>query len=204
MINGKYLSYILRHAPSAANVELDCNGYANIDELIDGIRQTGRNTDLGELEKIVANDAKRRFSFNEDRTKIRANYGHSVAVNLQMEAIAPPTFLYHGTAKKYLDGIASEGIAKRSRNFVHLSSEPHTAFSVGSRHGQAVVLKIFAEKMYRDGYAFYLAENNVWLTEFVPCKYIDFNTAMPSNDCEIVPFEMARLTSKRTGIQGNI
>lgn len=204
MIDGKYLSYILRHAPSAANVELDDNGYVRIDALINGIKQTGRNTDLAELETIVANDGKGRFSFNEDRTEIRANYGHSVAVNLQMRAVAPPEFLYHGTAKKFLDGIAAEGIKKQSRNFVHLSADLQTASEVGARHGQSAVLQIAAQQMHRDGFVFYLSDSGVWLTEFVPSEYIFQTDDSASPDGEISSFEMTCLRHKRTGICGKV
>lgn len=204
MIDGKYLSYILRHAPSAANVQLDGKGYVRVDELIDGIKQTGRNTDFDELEKIVANDGKRRFSFNENRTKIRANYGHSVAVDLQMQAIVPPTFLYHGTATKFLDRIAAEGINRRSRNFVHLTDNFQTALAVGARHGQADVLIVAAQAMHKYGFPFYLSESGVWLTKSVPPRYIFQESGSTSDSCDIVPFEMSHLGTKRTGIAGNI
>lgn len=172
MIDGKYLSYILRHNPSAAYVELDENGYADVAGLIDGIKRAGRQTDVSDLERIVSDDGKHRFSFDEAHTKIRANYGHSVAVDLMMNEADPPPLLYHGTARKYLDGIAAEGIKKQARNYVHLSCDTETALSVGARHGEAIVLEIAAGKMHDDGYKFYLSESGVWLTEFVPREYV--------------------------------
>lgn len=175
-MNGRYLAYILRHNPSAANVELDGSGYADVEKLIDGIRQSGKQAALPDLERIVSTDSKGRFSFNADRTKIRANYGHSVPVDIEREEVVPPSVLYHGTAEKYLDGILAEGIKKRSRNFVHLSGDRETALSVGARHGQAVVLKIFAKDMYENGYKFFRSESGVWLTDFVPCEYIEFDS----------------------------
>lgn len=204
MIDSKYLSYILRHAPAAANVELDDNGYVAVEKLIDGIKQTGRHTDRMELEEIVAADSKRRFSFNDDHTKIRANYGHSVAVNLQMQAITPPAILYHGTARKFLERIATEGIKKQSRNFVHLSDNSQAALTVGARHGQAEVLNVLAQKMCDDGFSFYLSESGVWLTDFVPPQYVFQTDDSVLNDCEIAPFETTCLKPKRTGISGQI
>ena len=204
MIDGKYLSYILRHAPSVANVELDGNGYVVVNKLIDGIKQTGRDVDLTDLERIVAHDGKHRFSFNEDHTKIRANYGHSVAVDLQLQAIAPPAFLYHGTANKFLERIATEGIKKQSRNFVHLSDDPQMALAVGARHGRAEVLNVVAREMHDDGFSFYLSESGVWLTEFVPSRYIFQTDEAMSDDCKVLPFEMSRLETKRTGVNGTI
>lgn len=167
----KFLAYILRHNPSAVGITLDEFGWAKVNELILGVQKTGRNIDIKILEEIVATDDKRRCAFNEDKSKIRACQGHSFPVDLELEERVPPEFLYHGTAEKYLKSITSQGIEKRSRNFVHLSKDEITAINVGRRHGKPVVLKIDAGRMYENGYKFYLSVNGVWLTEFVPFEY---------------------------------
>lgn len=169
---GKFLAYILRHNASAANIKLDENGWADVNELIAGVCATGRHLDFASLENIVAKDGKQRFSFNSDRTKIRANQGHSVAVNVQMKECPPPTVLYHGTATKYLDSIRENGISKQKRNYVHLSKDTETAFKVGARHGEVAILVIDTQQMYLDGYKFLLSENGVWQTDHVPFKYV--------------------------------
>ena len=171
-LTGKFLAYILRHNPSAVGIELDKNGWADVEDLLDCVQRTGRVLDFALLEEIVATDDKGRFSFNEDKSKIRANQGHSIDVDLQLEEKLPPAVLYHGTAEKYLDGIKQNGIEKRTRNFVHLSPDEQTAVKVGSRHGKPAVLKIDTAGMYDDGFKFYLSENGVWLTQFVPFKYV--------------------------------
>ena len=168
----KFLAYVLRHNPSAANITLDQNGWADVAELIDGACAVGRKLDIASLEDIVATDGKQRFSFNCDRTKIRANQGHSVAVDVQMVELEPPSVLYHGTAEKYVTSIKERGICKQSRNYVHLSIDTETAFKVGSRHGKAVIFAVNARQMYADGYRFLLSANGVWQTEYVPIKYI--------------------------------
>ena len=169
---GVFIAYVLRHNPSAAGIKLDTHGWANVDELIVGINRTGRKIDFDTLAAIVNGNGKHRYAFNEDRTKIRASHGHSTAVDLQMAKKAPPDILYHGTAEKYLQSIKLGGITKRTRLFVHLSSDTATAIKVGARHGKPVVLTIDAKQMYADGYTFYLSENGVWLTDCVPIHYI--------------------------------
>ena len=57
-IKGKYLAYILRHNPSAAGLTLDEYGYADVKELIDGVKKTGRQMDIAILEEIVFSDNK--------------------------------------------------------------------------------------------------------------------------------------------------
>ena len=170
-MTGKFLAYVLRHNPAAVGIELDENGWAKVDELLVGVQRSGRLIDITALEEIVATDDKHRFSFNEDKSKIRANQGHSIDIDLGLEEKTPPDILYHGTAEKYIDNIKQNGIQKRNRQYVHLSSDKQTAIKVGSRHGKPVIFKIDAKQMVMDGFKFYLSENGVWLTDYVSFKY---------------------------------
>lgn len=167
-----FISLVLRHKPDAAGISLDEHGWANVDELLDGINDTGRKIDMDILEEIVRTDSKQRYSFNEDKTLIRANQGHSIPVDVELDEQKPPQILYHGTAERFLDAIMAEGLKPMSRLYVHLSKEEETAIKVGKRHGKPVVLRINSEEMYYDGIRFYLSQNGVWLTKYVDKKYI--------------------------------
>lgn len=167
----KYISLILRHKPGVIGITLDEHGWANVDELIDGISKT-RKIDMDILEQIVREDEKQRYSFNEDKTLIRANQGHSIPVDVELEEIEPPKYLYHGTGKKYCDSIDKEGIISKNRLYVHLSEDVSTAMKVGSRHGKPVVYRVWAERMYEEGIKFYRSANGVWLTKYVAPEYI--------------------------------
>lgn len=125
------------------------------------------------IEKIVKEDKKGRYSFNDDKTMIRANQGHSVKVDVELKEKTPPEILYHGTGEKYIESILKTGLEKRSRLYVHLSSDVDTAKNVGARHGKPIILKIKTKEMTDDGFKFYLSENGVWLTDNVPTKYIE-------------------------------
>jgi len=164
---GKFLSLILRHDPAMIGLTLDRGGWANVDELIKKI-----DISSGVLNEIVESNNKKRYSFNENKTKIRANQGHSIQVDLGLDSVEPPELLYHGTATRFLKGIFEEGLKKMTRQHVHLSLDKDTAINVGKRHGNVIVLKVEAKKMYDDGYAFYVSENGVWLTEEVNSKYL--------------------------------
>ncbi|MDV9617784.1 RNA 2'-phosphotransferase [Clostridioides difficile] len=168
-----FISLILRHKPEIIGIKLDDYGYADVNELIEKINNTGRNINIEILEQIVKEDNKQRYSFNDDRSKIRANQGHSINVNVELRELEPPKYLYHGTATRFLDNIKNEGIIKQSRLYVHLSRDIDTAIKVGKRHGTPVILKINTGKMYENGYKFYLSENNVWLCEYIPFKYVE-------------------------------
>ena len=165
------MSLILRHKPEAISISLDEHGWAKVDELIAGIAKDNEfNMDI--LEEIVGTDEKQRYSFNEDRTLIRANQGHSIPVDVEPEEKEPPETLWHGTGEKYVESIDAEGLISKSRLYVHLSWDRDTAFKVGRRHGRPVLYIVKAGEMYRDGYKFFLSRNNVWLTKEVPAKYL--------------------------------
>jgi putative RNA 2'-phosphotransferase len=163
----RFISLILRHKPEEIGITLDEHGWANVEELIRGI-----NIDMETLEHIVATDNKQRYSFNEDKTLIRANQGHSIPVDVELEEVQPPEFLWHGTAEKYEQDIICYGLIPKSRLYVHLSSDMETAITVGKRHGKVALLRVDALKMYEDGHKFYLSKNGVWLTKHVPTSYL--------------------------------
>lgn len=169
---GPFISLILRHKPEVIGITLDEHGWANVTELITGINNSGKYIDMKMLENIVATNNKKRYSFNEDKTLIRANQGHSVKVDVELQAALPPDILYHGTAEKYINDILKTGIIHKSRLHVHLSEDIETATNVGSRHGKAVILEINAKKMHEDGIVFYKSINGVWLTDNIDIKYI--------------------------------
>lgn len=167
----RFISLVLRHKPEAAEIALDSNGWARVDELIVGVSKK-YPMDMDVLELIVKKDDKQRYSFNEDRTMIRANQGHSVDVDVELEKVIPLQFLWHGTAEKYVQSIEENGLIPKTRLYVHLSSDIDTARKVGTRHGEVVVYRVDALKMHQDGVVFYRSANQVWLVKSVPKEYL--------------------------------
>lgn len=172
---GKFLSLILRHKPETIGITLDKNGWVDVKELIEKIKLSGRYIDMEILERIVRENNKKRYSFDEKKEKIRANQGHSIEVELNLKEMIPPTILYHGTATRFLESIREKGIIKGNRQYVHLSKDIETARNVGQRHGEAVILSIDIEGLKNIGHKFYLSENKVWLCDDIPSKYILWN-----------------------------
>ena len=170
----KFISMILRHKPESIGITLDEHGWADVQELIAGINAADKNArlDMEMLEEIVRTDEKQRYSFNEEHTLIRANQGHSIPVDVELEEVAPPAVLWHGTGEKYVESIDRQGLIPKGRLYVHLSSDQETARKVGARHGKPVLYRIDTAAMAADGYHFYLSVNKVWLTKEVPVKYL--------------------------------
>ena len=168
----KYMSLILRHKPETIGITLDEHGWADVDELIEGISRT-QNFNMDILEKIVRTDEKQRYSFNDDKTKIRANQGHSIEVDVELEEKEPPEILWHGTGEKFATSIDNIGLIPKSRLYVHLSKDEETATIVGRRHGKPVLYMVNTREMYKDGFKFFLSKNGVWLTKEVPVRYLE-------------------------------
>ena len=160
--HSKRLAYLLRHSKLPNH-----KGWIKVD-----VAQNELGVSLLDIQKIVYEDTKGRFEFSEDKSSIRALYGHSINVDLGLQPTTPPPVLYHGTAEKYIDSIMKEGLRPRKRNFVHLSETMDMAKQVGTRHGRPVVLSIDIETMIRAGCKFYKAPNGIWLTGDILPKFL--------------------------------
>jgi putative RNA 2'-phosphotransferase len=171
----KFLSLLLRHSPETIHLNMDKNGWVNIQELIDNAKKHKKmNLTMDIIKKTVEINDKQRFIISGDGKRIRANQGHSIPVDLELENKTPPDILYHGTASRFIDSIMKDGLKPMGRQYVHLSLNEETALKAGKRHGKPVVLYIDAKTRHEEGYKFYLSENKVWLVDKVPGKYIKF------------------------------
>ncbi len=170
----KMLSRVLRHKPEMLGLQLDANGWAEVSELLDKAATKGfPDLDYPTLQHVVATNSKQRFALSADGQRIRANQGHSVAIDLGLSPQTPPDVLYHGTAEKSLEAIRRGGLQPMKRQHVHLSKDVVTARSVGGRHGKAVVLTIRSGEMAAQGHLFFQSDNGVWLVEEVPVGFIE-------------------------------
>jgi putative RNA 2'-phosphotransferase len=168
----RFLSLVLRHQPGKIGLTLDTQGWADVDELLAQANQHGVALTRPLLQEVVAQNDKQRFAFNADTTRIRANQGHSIKIDLGLEPVIPPEQLYHGTAARFLASIQQKGLLRGKRDYVHLSPDESTARKVGARHGEPIVLVVKAGQMHAAGFTFYCTANGVWLTQHVPPAYL--------------------------------
>ncbi len=169
----KYLSKHLRHAPGRIGLQLESGGWVAIDTFLSACATYHFAISRDELNEVVRRSDKQRFAINDTQTHIRANQGHSVEVDLELPVAAPPTVLFHGTARHNVEAIAREGLNRGRRHHVHLSPDRETARRVGARHGTAVIFRVDAARMHADGNLFYRSENGVWLCEEVAPRYLE-------------------------------
>jgi putative RNA 2'-phosphotransferase len=168
----KFLSYVLRHQPDSIGITLDAHGWTEIATLMSQAAKHGMRFKLENLHEAVRTSDKQRFALSEDGLRIRANQGHSVAVDLALPVTVPPDVLYHGTASRFIASIMKEGLRPGSRHHVHLSANTTTARTVGARHGAPVILQVMAKQMQEDGFQFFVSANGVWLCDSVPPTYL--------------------------------
>ncbi|MFF0446055.1 RNA 2'-phosphotransferase [Streptomyces sp. NPDC004609] len=168
----KYLSKHLRHQPERIGITLDENGWVEVDELIRAAAAHSFPFTRAELDHVVAVNDKRRFTV--DGTRIRANQGHTVEVDLGLPPVEPPAYLYHGTVARNLDAIRADGLRPMARHHVHLSPDRETATRVGARRGRPVVLSVESGAMHRAGHVFRVSANGVWLADSVPPQFLRF------------------------------
>lgn len=170
----KFLSLVLRHEPQKIGIVLDDQGWTDCQDLLAACAKHGKRFDHATLLEVVRTSDKQRFALSPDGSRIRANQGHSVSVDLALTARTPPDHLHHGTIAQFLDAIRREGLKKGARHHVHLSPDLTTATKVGQRRGKPVILRIRAADMAKAGHDFFLSENGVWLTDAVPAGFIEF------------------------------
>ena len=167
----KFLSHALRHAPASYGLTMDAQGWVAVADIL---ARAPMPLDRATLDAVAAGSDKRRFAFSPDGTRLRANQGHSVAVDLGLAPQTPPDLLWHGTATRFLASIRAEGLKPGARRHVHLSADRETAARVGARHGKPAILTVRSGAMAAAGHIFHLSDNNVWLTAAVPLAFLDF------------------------------
>lgn len=173
----KFLSYVLRHNPGALDLTVAPGGWVDVSTLVARAREDGRTLHRTQIRQVIAATEKNRFTLSDDGSKIRANYGHSIDVDLDLSPTVPPDRLYHGTTRQALSSIQNEGLRPQSRQYVHLSTAREEAVDVGQRHGTPVVLPIDARALHDAGHTLYHSADSVWLTRHVPASFIQFPEA---------------------------
>ena len=172
----KEISYALRHAPWEYELEMDENGFVDIQQLISSINEENAYSkliDKTDILHVIEISEKKRLEISGER--IRAMYGHSFPMQINYNEETPPAILYHGTAKRFLESIMAEGLKPMSRQYVHLSADIETAMQVGKRRdSEPVILQIDTVSALKAGIKFYHANEKVWLCKGMPYHFLSY------------------------------
>jgi putative RNA 2'-phosphotransferase len=169
----RFLSGALRHFPDDLGLSLDERGWTDLEALLDAAADRYEWADAERVKAVLATDPKGRFDRAGDR--VRATYGHSVAVTLASAGSdsSVPDRLYHGTAPERVTPIREEGLRPMGRQLVHLSDSPEAAREVGERHAEApVVLVVDAARLVEHGHEVVPRGTDTYTVERVPPDYL--------------------------------
>lgn len=166
------MSYVLRHDPQKFGLKADSYGFVGVQDLLGVLGDRFGLVDVSDMERLVEDCPKRRFEIRGK--KIRARYGHSIDVMLDIPPCQPPELLFHGTSPAMKDSILEEGVKPMKRKYVHLSKTTEEAFQVGHRKSKSpIVFAVKAREAHEQGIRFYDMDLVV-LTEKVPARFIQF------------------------------
>ena len=168
----KFLSKHLRHEPERLGLTLEPGGWVGVNALLEACARHRFPISRDELDHVVQNNPKKRFAYDDSESKIRAQQGHSVEIDLELQPSDPPPLLFHGTPERNIDVIQRDGLLRMNRHHVHLSPDRETARIVGMRRGRPAIFVIDAQGMCSDGFTFYQSGNGVWLVDAVPPRYL--------------------------------
>lgn len=163
------MSKILRHDPTP--LTMDSSGWINSIDLINHF-----NISMDDLIDIVKTNDKQRFRFNDDRSKICANQGHSKGVAEQKELSKMTSLsgediiLYHGTDAIAAELIKNSYIKSGNRQHVHWTQNLELATKraknkAGWNKSKPVLITLEVKKYLNTHKGvLYLSDNNVYLT----------------------------------------
>jgi len=164
----KFMSYLLRHNPK--NLQMDERGFVRVNSLLRRVRER-YDVDEAFIRDVTYSGGKTRFQIVGG--KIRALYGHTIDVEIELPEDESVEVLYHGTTAESACKILEKGLRSMRRRWVHLSTTKEIAKEVGGRRTpNPVILVIDADKARREGVRFYKATDRVYLSKQIPSKYI--------------------------------
>jgi putative RNA 2'-phosphotransferase len=166
----RFLSFLLRHRPPDYPLAFDRQGFVPWTELVARVKTRFPDATDEDIRGIVAGSDKQRFELRGDR--VRATYGHSFAVDLGGESIAPPDELYYGTARDLAQGVLREGLKPRGRAYVHLSAAVDDAIAVGRKRDPIpAVIVVDARSAHESGVEFY-SSGPLFLAPAIPPEFL--------------------------------
>ena len=168
----KELSYMLRHVPWEYELELDEEGWVDVDLVLDALSKGGFNDiSVTDLMLVIDQSDKRRHEMRD--SKVRALYGHTTPNVIRKDVVKLEQPLYHGTPSEATSIILETGLLPMQRQYVHLSIDVETAIIVGKRKAkEPVLLEIDIIKAQENGVVFYKGNEKVYLADSVGAEYI--------------------------------
>ncbi len=171
---GRLMAGVLRHFPERFGLNMDDHGWVDMREFIQAVQL--RRKDLHwlrphHLQAVIETDLKGRYQFKNGT--IRATYGHSFDVDLELPSDNIPDILFYPTTEEEVDILLETGIRPSDRKKVHLSKTFDDAETAGKhRVEMPIILSIDAKKAIETGIIIQRACKTVYVTDLIPSDYI--------------------------------
>ena len=166
----RWMAYVLRHNPTRYGLQPDQYGYVDLEEFFAIARRRYPSVTTERLRDLIESGGSGRFEISGDR--LRARYGHSIAVEPAGPPTDPPERLYHGAESARIGVIQAEGLRPMDRRMLHLSETIDDALAVARRRtDQPVVFRVAARQAARAGLMFY-REGRVYLSREIPPQFL--------------------------------
>lgn len=176
-ILSKTIAHALRHEPWLYELEMDDEGWIDIETLLSSLRPLyleWKGLNEKDLVEMVRQSDKQRYIIESG--KIKASYGHSLPGKLKQIAAKPPGELFHGTSRKFISDIQQHGLLPMKRQYVHLAVDVESARQVGLRKDrEPVILTILASKAHETGVEFFKGNEHIWLAYNIPIEFVKFS-----------------------------
>src|SRR3990172_8422374 len=150
---GRIMAGVLRHFPERFSLEMDRHGFVDLQELVQAIRDRRKTLHWlrsHHIRAIADTDPKGRYAIEEG--VIRATYGHSLELDLDLPTDQIPDTLFFPAPPGEIEQILEVGLKPTDRKMVHLSRSWDDARLAGAYRGiDFQMLEIHADNATADG-----------------------------------------------------
>ena len=171
---GRTMAGVLRHFPERYSLEIDKNGWVDLRDFITGLQSRNRRLRFLKPHHVIGlieTDPKGRYQFQDG--KIRATYGHTFDVDLDLPTENIPDVLFYPTSDADWAGLQANGLKPADRKMVHLSRTYEAALEAGRvRNPSPVIIEIDAKAARTGGIVIMKAGKTVYLTREVPAEFL--------------------------------
>ena len=172
---GRLMAGVLRHFPERLGLTMDDHGWIDMREFTSAVQLRRRDFHWlrsHHIHAIIETDPKGRYQFNNG--SIRATYGHSFDVDLELPTDNIPDMLFYPTTDEEVEILLETGIRPADRKKVHLSKTYGDAEVAGKHRVESpIILSINAKSAIEDGISIHRAGTTVYVTDMIPSKFIE-------------------------------
>jgi len=171
---GRIMAGVLRHFPERFSLSMDSRGWVDVRSIVDAVRARRNQFHWlrsHHIRALAATDPKGRYQVDMDR--VRATYGHSLDVDLDLPTDDIPAELYYPATEEEVGIMLETGLHPSDRKYVHLSRAPENAADAGSRRTEKpVILKVDARGAIAAGTVIKRAGNTVFIAKEIPAEFL--------------------------------